>query len=116
MPQEISLRLSELIMNWLREMEKEGLLKIVNDEFINFRIRLCDMPKDYPYEDILIHGVYRRIEYDDLGHKHVVYVLRIDCGSIYLSNATLNDYSLFKKLFLNTIKKHPEWFGCLKSH
>ena len=112
MPQEISLRLSEFIMNWLREMEKEGLLKIENDEFINFRIRLNEMPSNYPFEDILIHGVYRRTEYDDWGRMHIVYALHVDCGAIFLSNAVLNDYELFKKLFLGSIKRHPEWFAC----
>jgi hypothetical protein len=112
MPQEISLKLTDKIIDWLRKMQEEGVLKIVNDEFINFRVRLNEMPRNYPFDDILIHGVYRQTEYDDWGRMHIVYALHVDCGSIYLSNATLNDYSLFKKLFLNTIKKHPEWFAC----
>jgi hypothetical protein len=116
MPQEKDFKLTYMIYDWLRKMQNEGLLKILNDELIDFRVRLYEMPSNYPFDNILVHGVYRQTEYDFWGHAYNVYALHIDCGAIYLSNAVLNDYELFKKLFLGSIKRHPEWFGCLKSH
>ncbi len=79
-------------------MQSEGLLEIVNDELIDFKVRINGRV-------YLIHGVYQQIEYDDWGNPVNVNVLKVNCGDIYLSNKVLNDYELFKKLFLGTIKR-----------
>jgi len=116
MPQEKDFQKTYQVFGWIRKMQEEGLLEILNDELIDFRVRLRDMPLNYPFSNIIIHGVYKQTEYDFWGREYVVHALHIDCGAIYLSNAVLNDYILFKKLFISSIRRHPEWFDCFKSH
>jgi hypothetical protein len=87
------------IFDWLRKMQNESLLEIVNDELMDFKVRIGNAT-------YLVHGVYQQTEYGNVwGIPVDVYVLKVNCGDIYLSKAVLEDYELFKKLFLSTIRK-----------
>jgi hypothetical protein len=87
------------VIDWLRKMQDEGLIKIVNSELMDFKIMLNG--KVY-----LVHGVYQQTEYGNTwGIPVDVYTLKVNCGDIYLSTAVLGSYELFKKVFLGTIQR-----------
>jgi hypothetical protein len=98
MPSEKDFPKTYKAFDWLRKMQEEGLLEIVNDELMDFKVKIGG--KTY-----LVHGVYQETEYDDFGRPIMVYTLKVNCGDIYLSNTVLEDYGLFKKVVLGTIQR-----------